>query len=87
MNRGGAKTQKGQKEKSVKICLIRPIREPIFLNTNGEWNLAKRTKRERGKKRNLELGEEGRFLNLKGAKMRRSTKNNTSENLFNKFNL
>ena len=47
MNHKGAKTQKRHKEKSVKIWLIR---EHIFLNTNGEWSLAKRTKRERGKK-------------------------------------
>ena len=52
LNHKGAKTQKGHKEKSVKICLIR---EHIFLHTNGEWNLANRTKRERGK-RNSELG-------------------------------
>ena len=44
LNHKGAKTQKRHKEKSVKICLIR---EHIFLNKNGEWNLAKRTKRER----------------------------------------
>ena len=50
MNHKDAMTQKGHKEKSVKICLIR---EHIFLNTNSEWGLAKRTKRERGKK---ELG-------------------------------
>ena len=47
LNHKDAMTQKGHKEKSVKICLIR---EHIFLNTNGEWNLAKRTKSERGKK-------------------------------------
>ena len=52
LNHKGAKTQKGHKEKSVKICLIR---DHIFLNINGEWNLAKRTKRKR-KKRNLGLG-------------------------------
>ena len=45
LNHKDAMTQKGQKEKSVKICLIC---EHIFLNTNGEGNLAKRTKRERG---------------------------------------
>ena len=47
LNHKDAKTQKGHKEKSMKICLIC---EHIFLNTNGEWNLAKKTKRERGKK-------------------------------------
>ena len=47
LNHKDTMTQKGHKEKSVKICLIR---EHIFLNTNGEWSLAKRTKRERGKK-------------------------------------
>ena len=36
LNHKGAKTQKGHKEKSVKICLIC---EHIFLHTNGEWNL------------------------------------------------
>ena len=36
LNHKDAMTQKGHKEKSVKICLIR---EHIFLNTNGEWNL------------------------------------------------
>ena len=47
LNHKDAMTQKGHNEKSVKIWLIR---EHIFLNTNGEWSLAKRTKRERGKK-------------------------------------
>ena len=47
LNHKGAKTQKRHKEKSVKIWLIR---EHIFLNTNGEWSLANRTKKEREKK-------------------------------------
>ena len=47
LNHKDAMTQKGHKEKSVKIY---QIGEHIFLNTNGEWSLAKRTKSERGKK-------------------------------------
>ena len=47
LNHKDAMTQKEHKEKSVKIY---QIGEHIFLNTNGEWSLAKRTKRDRGKK-------------------------------------
>ena len=40
----------------------------IFLNINGEWNLAKRTKRERGiKEFGIGLVVRGRVLNHKDA--------------------
>ena len=72
MNHKDAMTQKGHKEKSVKICLIR---EHIFLNTNGEWNLAKRTKRERGKKGIWNwVMVWGRVLNHKGTKAQKGHK-------------
>ena len=61
LNHKDAMTQKGHKEKSVKICLIC---EHIFLNTNGVWNLTKRTTSERGKKElGIWLVVRGRVLN------------------------
>ena len=60
LNHKDAMTQMAHKEKSMKICLIR---EHIFLNTNGEWSLAKR---ERGKK-GIGLVVTGRVLNHKDA--------------------
>ena len=65
LNHKDAMTQKGHKEKSVKIY---QIGEHIFLNTNGEWSLAKRTKSERGKKElGIWLVVRGRVLNHKDA--------------------
>ena len=81
LNHKGAKTQKGHKEKSVKICLIC---EHIFLNTNGEWNLAKRTKSEIGKKGiwNWVSGE-GKGFEPQRRYDAKGTQRKICENLFN----
>ena len=81
LNHKDAMTQKGHKEKSVKICLIG---EHIFLNTNGGWNLAKRTKRERRKKGiwNWVSGE-GKGFEPQRRYDTKGTQRKICENLFN----